>query len=260
MEYMIVNVMNEQYAINVEYIQQIIQNRPYTPIKDPRPFVVGVTSWTDQALKLVALRHLLGFPSFDSEQRKILENSKRQHGQWLEALRRSLQGEEAFSRAVDPHQCDLGKWIDEMSACMKCNEEGFSGLIKEHLHEPHLHLHHLAHKLLSDKDLLKEDAMKERLAEIEHYSQKVLQALDMLKENTYRLTKAFERIIVCKVDTKLIGLLVDDVDRLYKVEQDAIKERSGHGDGDSPITHVFEHEGQFVSILNNQLLHRIVQG
>lgn len=259
MEYMILDLQDEKYAIDVDCIRQILSKKEGGISKDSRPNVVGMMAWMEEVIPLISLRKALGFPTYEEEQLALIEHFKTYHKKWLAEFQAVCQNQQPFTQTLDPARCELNQWIDKMNSCMKCNEEGFGKLLQEHLLIPHNHLHLEVKKLLTS-DLHPRPEACSAQQRIEQTCQELMGALDIIKKNIKLLTKAYERVIVCTINGKNCGLIVDDVDQLHQVEEGQFCEQNSEELHQKGIRQVFRFEKHFVSVLGNDLLRKINEG
>lgn len=259
MEYMILNLQDEKYAIDVDCIRQILSKKEGGISKDSRPNIVGMMAWMEEVIPLISLRKALGFQTYEEEQLATIEHFKSQHTVWLEEFEKCCRTQQPFSLPLNPHQCELGLWIDQMLTCMKCNEEGFGKLLQDHLLAPHTKLHLQIKQYLTTDNRITPDSCSQK-DEIEKILTDLFHALETVKKNITLLTSAFERVIVCTINGKNCGLIVDDVDQLYKVEEGQFCEQNSEELTQKGIRQVFRFEDTFVSVLGNDLLRRIGEG
>jgi chemotaxis signal transduction protein len=224
MQLLVVHIKDEKYAFNVDNIIEIINRSELTDIPESESYLAGIMHHRDEVLPILNFRSMINLTSYENEQINMLDLVKEQHVAWIKEFRECIQNDTPFTKALDPHACGLGKWIDGMMDCLKCNNEGFVNLIKTHIYDEHTSLH-LDGKMileLSDKE------EKIRLTEtiiVEHYN-KVIAGLNLLKENLFKLISAYERVIVYSYKGHKFGLIIDYFDKIVTIDDREIQHLS----------------------------------
>lgn len=216
MELLISNIQKEKFAFYLENIQEVIEKSSVEELPNSPEFLEGLFNYRERVIPVFNLRKLMNLKSFHEEQCLLLNNTKKAHKEWIDSLKNSLEKNTPFNKELDSSKCVLGKWIDENLKCMKCNNKGYVNLIKNHLVEPHTHLHSLAGDLLENKD-------ESKIKEIEEVYLQVDNALNLLHENISLLTNAFQKVVIYKLNERIFGVAIDDIDRIVNVEKDNFK-------------------------------------
>lgn len=217
MEVLLLNINKSKYAIDIQRVEEVIHKVDIRRFPELPDFVEGVIEHRNNALNICNLRQMLGMQSFYEEQLKVLQTVEQQHIAWVENLKNAIEGTEEFTRTFNPHACYLGKWIDEKFACSKCNNKGFVNLIHTYVERSHINLHTIGKKVYDMREN-KESALKRLNTEIVGYYETTLSGLKKLEENISSLVKAFERIIIYDLDGTLLGLTVDEIDKIVDID------------------------------------------
>lgn len=221
MQVLIVKIADEKYAINIENIEEIMQKEDLTKIPMENKYFEGVIYYRGNVLPVYNLRKILGYKGFEEEQLQLIETVEHQHKAWVEDFQKSIQTGAPFTKTLDPHKCDLGKWIDKTMACLKCNNRGFVNLIKKHLYNEHQKLHLIGADVL--KCTNKHNQIERFDKEITKYLGDSLSGLKTLEKNVNLLVNAFERIVIYKKDEQVIGFTIDDAERMFEIEESEFK-------------------------------------
>lgn len=161
------------------------------------------------------MRKTFHFPSVDDESEtfgKMIEQRKNDHIKWIDAFERCYNTGEKFNLAVDPHKCAFGKWYDQFSK----GTHSITFHIKK-IEEPHKLLHESAAEIINSMNRgenKKAEALFKKLKN--EYYPRVIAVLDEVKavyRSTYR-----ETVVVLSDEKQMLGLLVDEVLAVDKVE------------------------------------------
>ncbi len=111
--WVIVEVRGQQFAIQAEYVREILSLPEITSIPLCRPQSRGVISLRDRVLPLIDMRKCFGWQSVPEELDAfyaLMNQREQDHRNWLLALEKSLAEGIEFRLATDPHKCAFGKW------------------------------------------------------------------------------------------------------------------------------------------------------
>ncbi len=209
--------LNEQaYAVNSKYVNGIaMKPDTVTTLPDAPDIYCGLVERMGDVYPLLNMRKTFHFPSVDDEAEefgKMIEQRKNDHIRWIETFERCYRTKEKFTLAVDPHKCAFGKWYDQFSK----STHSITFHIKK-IEEPHKLLHETAATIINamnrgeDK---KAEALFKKLRN--EYYPRVIAVLDEVKavyRSTYR-----ETVVVLSDEKQMLGLLVDEVLAVDKVE------------------------------------------
>jgi chemotaxis signal transduction protein len=215
MEVLLLNIHNSKYAIDIQRVEEVIHKVDTRRFPEMPEFVEGVIEHREKALNICNLRKMLGMESFYEEQLEVLKTVEQQHIAWVDNLKNAIEGKEEFNKTFDPHACYLGKWIDSKIECSKCNNKGFVNMIYSYVEKHHSNLHVIGKDVFEMSD--KKAALDRLNNEILEYYQSTLSGLTKLEENIDLLVKAFERVIIYDLDGTIIGITVDEIDKIIDI-------------------------------------------
>ncbi len=215
MKFLQIEVNNQNYLINTDNVLELIHYQEPTPMSYQSSYIEGIVSHKEKVVPIVSVRKLLDFPSFKDEQLSFITKVEGQHVGWVEEFELSLETGKEFTKTLDPHQCDLGIWIDKTVACLRCNNNGFVDTIREELIECHEALHNNGKKFLDD---IQGDTVS-HLKEIHNNASNTIKGLKSLETNIDKLTSAFEQIVLMDIDGKEIGIVVDRIDKTHDLDE-----------------------------------------
>lgn len=156
--YVILNIENDRYAIQTEYVTELIRGREnkVTAIPNSPHGVLGITNHRGKVMPVIELRQVLGFRSYVSEvaeMRDFIKAREQDHVSWLEELRRCTETGDKFTKALDPTQCAFGKWYDRVRIPGRENQEVTHGAatmtsLLDAFDAPHKRIHGIATEVL----------------------------------------------------------------------------------------------------------------
>ncbi|MCB0826733.1 MAG: chemotaxis protein CheW [Armatimonadetes bacterium] len=156
--YVILHVENDNYAIQTEFVTELIRGRENRVIAVPNSprGVLGITNHRGKVMPVIELRQVLGFNSYlneVSEMREFIKGREQDHVSWLEELRRSAESGEKFTKALDPTQCAFGKWYEKVRVLGRDNQEITHGAatmtsLLDAFDAPHRRIHGIATEVL----------------------------------------------------------------------------------------------------------------
>jgi len=216
MEFIHIIVNSQNYLINSEIIKEILKYPNIKPLAESSEYIKGIISHKDKIIPILEVRKLLGFESFETEQINLLNNLKKYHLSWIDEYESALKDGKTFTKALDPHKCELGMWIDETIRCMRCNHEGYTDIIKNFVAPYHNALHNDGKTFLAKND---QDAIEEQLKTIKYMGNKTIEGLQKLEDEIDRLCRSFEQLIICDIDGIDVGFIVDSVAGLHQLDE-----------------------------------------
>jgi chemotaxis signal transduction protein len=220
LEVLIVTIKDNKYAIDISIVDEIIQKRDLREIPNTSKVIDGVIEHKGKALSICSARKLLNHDGFFEEQQKVLDEVENQHIAWVDALKIAIEnGGDGFPKTFDPHCCYLGKWIDRMISCSKCNNKGFVNLIHKNVIPHHNELHREGKEIYELSKTNKEKALERFQKETLMDYQNTLAGLKSLEDKLDLLVKSFERVLICNVEGKTFGISVDEIDKIHEVDR-----------------------------------------
>ena len=207
-------VRHGYYSINSKNISSIMRLPEYQTIPNTPDSIKGIFLYRGTSVPMLDMRTLFGVPSLDDEYKEfsaMLEARKQDHINWVHALNRSVEKNEKFTLATDPHKCDFGKWYDSY--------QPKSQLIAHHMRkidEPHRKLHKSALDIekcnKECNNCERDECLKSIIDSTEkEYMPKVLSLLDeaiiLFKSEVYH-----EMVLILgNQKERQIGIVVDEV-------------------------------------------------
>jgi len=215
MKFLQIEVNRQNYLINTDCVSELLHYQEPMPTAYHSEYVDGILSHKDKVIPILSIRKLLGFSSFKDEQLDFIKKVEGQHRAWVEEFENSLESGATFTKALDPHKCELGKWIDNTLSCLRCNNHGFVNLLSQEVVECHSALHNNGNTFLKSRDGDK----KEQVKEIHKNADNTIKGLHTLETNIDKLTSAFEQIVLMNIEGKDIGIVVDRIDQTHDLDE-----------------------------------------
>ncbi|MDH7603837.1 MAG: methyl-accepting chemotaxis protein [Melioribacter sp.] len=184
---------SKQVSENVENISEMIQKsvQSISQISD------AANDLTKLALNLQELLNMFKLSESDIQYKtkKITGSdisvdefdfsaAKLAHRQWKMRLLNIISGKESIEAHVAGNYkgCSLGKWYYNSGLKNFRNDKDF-----EELEKWHISLHKLAEEIVNDVNNNKKDEAKNKLADIEEYSSKIIELLDKLERKSQKM-------------------------------------------------------------------------
>ena len=215
MKFLQIEVNSQNYLINTDCILELLHYKTPTPTANSSEYIEGIISYKDKVIPIITIRKLLGFPSFKEEQLSLISKVEGQHIAWVKEFENSLTTGEKFTKALDPHECELGKWIDKTLACLRCNNHGFVDLLSEEIITHHSDLHDNGRVFLDEKS----KNISEKMNIINKNAENTISGLHILEDKIDKLTSAFEQIVLMSVHGNEVGIVVDRIDKTHDLDE-----------------------------------------
>jgi len=218
MDFLEIVVNNQNYLIDNGHIKELIAYKKPDDLPNSSKYIEGIISHKNKIVPVVSIRALLGFTPYADTQLSLLRDVEGQHISWVEDFEHSLRTGEKFTKALDPHKCMLGQWIDSTLECLKCNNYGYVNILKKELLEQHnaLHLNGACYLNNSDDENLSID---EKIDSIKNNAQETIKGLHTLRDNIEKLTHSFEQMIILGINNIEVAIVVDDIEKNHTLDE-----------------------------------------
>lgn len=239
MDFLEINIKTQTYLLSSENINELIQYTQPQPIASSSPLIDGIISHKDKVVPIVSMRKLLGFETYTSTQLQLLHDVEGQHVAWVQDYENSLRTGEEFKKALNPHMCVLGKWIDQTLQCLKCNTHGYIDILKREVIEHHNALYLDGAKYL--EGVSDDMTVDEKMKRIEMHKANTIKGIHSLRDNIQKLTLAFEQVIICDVNGIEVGIIVDNIEKNHTLDEKHYHTKITNLSPDSPYIQFIEH-------------------
>ncbi len=102
-----------------ELVQEMLAIPPVRSVPQLPSHVRGVINLRGRVIPMIDLRLRLGMPTAEEMMQSMLqevEGYEHAHKDWLEDLEASVNEEREFTRAISPHDCQCGQWLDKFQS------------------------------------------------------------------------------------------------------------------------------------------------
>jgi chemotaxis signal transduction protein len=239
MDFLEIEINSQTYLLSSENIKELVQYTSPQPVAGSSKYIDGIISHKNKIIPILSMRKLLGFETFTDAQMKLLNLVEGQHVAWVKDYENSLRTGEPFKKALNPHMCDLGKWIDKTVKCLKCNTHGYIDILKRDVVGYHNSLHLDGAKFLESMD--RAENVEDKLQVINSHASNTIKGLHSLRENIQKLTLAFEQVIIYNLNGIEIGLIVDNIEKNHTLDEKNYYTSTKNLSPNSPYIQFIEH-------------------
>ena len=241
----IFSIEKNKYALNIENIVRIIEGVELTNIPTSHEYVDGVMSYESSVIKVLNFRKLIGINSYENQLLSLFEKLKKSHLTWLEELEDSVKNSTEFTKALNPHMCELGKWIDNFSSYDDKLNAILSELVKYH---KQLHLRGGEILSLSKKD--KDKAINLFDKEMKAIYTSTINALDNFISEIDKVAASLQKLIIYENNNQLFAVKIDSIDDIAHVEDsEVIDSEDEHNSEFLELSGVLDLDGVLINII-----------
>jgi len=215
------SVESNKYALPIENVQRIIQAVELTNIPNAHECIDGIMSYEDNVLKILNLRKLIGLQGYEDGLLELFSTLKDDVGEWVEALKVSIDTGSEFTRTFDPHMSDLGKWIDGFNSYDDKVTVILAELVKDH---KQLHTRGEEAYKISTNDI--KEAKRILDAEIAEIYAKTIGALDSFVLELGTVANSLQKLLIYENNGKKFAIKVDSIEDIAHVEETDIMNNS----------------------------------
>lgn len=211
------SVANNRYALSIDKIVRILQDYNLTSVPTSHEYIDGIISYEDSIIKVLDFRKLIGIRSYDDKLIELFEKLKTTHILWIEALENYLKNDVEFTKTLNPHLCDLGKWIDDFT----CYNDEFSILLSK-LTLEHNKLHTKGAEVIEIHETDKSKALEIFNTDIKKAYDNTLNYLDIFINNTTMISSSLQKLLIYESNEKIFALKIDKIEDIAHVEESDI--------------------------------------
>ncbi len=211
---LIFKVKKNFYAINLDFIQRIIQVRAATEIPNAHEFIDGMVSYEGRVIKIVNFRKMTNLPTYEDDLIELFERLKQQHALWVDTLKESVQKGVKFSLTTDSHLCDLGKWLDSFTSY----DENVSKILRE-LNSFHKQLHNSAVDIIKIAQRDRDKALAEIDTNVISIYKSTINLLDTFIDEFDSVADSLQKLLLYSNGDEF-ALKVDEIIDIAHVDRD----------------------------------------
>ncbi len=252
--FVIFSVLNCNYGIDIESVKRILPAQELTDVPDVPSHIEGMFQYEDNVLKALGFRKAIGEDGYEEQLNKLFPKLKAEHASWLEALKHSIETGDSFTKNSDPHDCQLGKWIDSFNPD---NIEVLS-LMKK-LNQYNQRLHTEAMDVLQKRKSSPEEAQKLMAENINDLYNETMECLDKISALSSKVAAELQRCLIIEdKDNNVFGVNIDTVDDIVHIDENElhmVKEEQHLGDYMN-VAAILMHENKLVTIIKDITLEK----
>ncbi len=246
--FVIFKVGKNQYAINIEMIQRIIQAEAVTLIPNAHPYIDGMISYESKVLKVINFRKMSHVPSYEEEITSRFAVLKDQHHDWMDTLHTSVEDRKVpFTGETDPRRCELGKWL----AAFNSSDDRVNAVLRE-LNSYHNALHRSAHTVLEMCDVAEEKCIRFFSTDIKELFEKTMHHLNQLLKEVDTVAQSMQKFLVVHGEQAFI-VKVDSIVDIAYVDDSAINKADSVSTTEDflSIDGILDNKGVLVNVIKS---------
>ncbi len=219
------SVGDNKYAMDIEYVQRIIQAKGLTSIPNAHIYLDGMMSYEDKVIKVLNFRKLIGMTTYEDELDALFNSLVKAHAAWVDALRVSLETGSEFTKTFDPHACGLGKWIDSFTAYDDHVLEVLNELVEYH---KQLHITGgMAYDIRADD---REKALEIFNVDIMNIYQHTMGALEIFINELDIVADSLQKFLIYENSGSVFAIKVDAIEDIAHVQESEFTNISGENE------------------------------
>ena len=208
------SVGSNRYAMNIENVQRIIQAETLTNIPNAHVHVDGMMSYESKVIKVLNFRKLINLETYENELASVFVSIKQFHSNWVESLRTAIKMGSSFTDVLDPHSCELGKWIDSFTAY----DDHVIDILNE-LSDYHKQLHLAGGMALSKYEHDEEESLRILNEDIETIYGRTMASLDKFIAELDTVSNSLQKLIIYDNDGVIFAIKVDKIEDIAHVQE-----------------------------------------
>lgn len=224
-KYLIVQVATESYGLELKYIKEITRMPDITKMTKTEDYIRGIIRLRDTVMPLIDIRLRLGHRSIESELNEMLDmldQREKDHLDWLNELKSSVEEKREFTLTTDPHLCKFGQWYYSYEP----DNAAIENLLPK-FEQPHNKIHKTAEFV---RKAQKEENFELAFEIIENTKNKELAQMKTLFKELYtEIEKVYKEFaIVFEFDeNKRKAISADKIDKIIDVDPKNIDPPTG---------------------------------
>lgn len=218
--YVIFSVLNCNYGIDIESVKRILPAQELTDVPDIPSHIEGMFQYEDDVLKTLGFRQATGQDGYEEELKKLFTKLKADNKRWFELLKNSMDTGSTFTTNSDPHDSELGKWINSFNPE---NVEVLS-LIKK-LNQSNQNLYTVAMDALQMRSTSIQDAQKLMDENVNDLYNKTMEYLEKVSLLSNKVAVELQRCLIIEDKIgNIFGVNIDAVDDIVHINENELHE------------------------------------
>lgn len=218
--HVILRIKSQAWAIPAIDVREMVSMPFVMELPETPEFVRGIIFLRGDSIPLIDLRRLIGLESHQNETEKIIEllnQSRKEHIQWLVELESSIRENRSFTLERNPARCPFAKWHEGYNS----NDLIVASLVRK-FELPHSRLHLSADTALT---LFKSGNLHAALDVVDNTRKNDLNFLNFLfDEFIHFIVEAHNEIaLVIQRNGTLFAISADSVDSVENLDIDRME-------------------------------------
>ncbi len=229
----------EEYAFAILSVQEILRVSKITEVPEVPNYVLGALALRNELLPIIDIRRLFNMPSLVENKLQEIERLENNYKNWFSAFKYSIESEASIFRGLET--VETLHWIESF----RTSSEAIGKILQKirFIHQG-LNLH--------SQNLFKTKDSKTSLEVKDYLEKNILPAFEQLnssltecKECLHTEIKEDQRILVADIHKHPIGIMVDRMQQVIRVPENAIDPppRIIHGDKEDNLQGIVKLEG-----------------
>jgi purine-binding chemotaxis protein CheW len=207
---------HEEYGFSIQTVQEILRVSKITEVPDAPPFVMGLLSLRNNLLPIVDLRKLFGMSSLVSNKELEVDRMLASYQNWMHQFKNSIGNDSIQYKDLDT--VPIFKWIESF----RTSSEKISKLL-QNIRFFHQDINIQSKNLTSNSDINTIEKRSEFFNKnIEPLFDQLIISLNECKQSLETEIKEDQRILVIDINNQSIGILVDRMQQVIRVQEDFI--------------------------------------
>lgn len=245
-KYLAVDVAKKRYAINIEFVREIVTLPDVREVPSGKPYERGIIKVRGELIHVIDMRKRLGIASLleeDEELMRYIKILKKEYEEWVQEIYDSIKENRDFKKALNYKQSSFGKWYYGF----KTDDINLS-LYLSYFDAPHRAFHNTA---IKSKEIQREQGVEAALKFLEKTKETEFQTMMDLFDGLEQPIREAHRevVVIIERDGDLQGISVDSVDKIINIYPESI-ERKGELKKNELVTGVTDIEGESVIIID----------
>lgn len=208
------SVINNKYALRIDNVERIIQGAELTKIPTSHNLIDGIMSYEDKIIKILNFRKLIGIQSNEVELIDLFKKLKTIHEDWFCALKKSIYDGDEFKQTLNPHMCELGKWIDNFTSY----DDKVSELLVK-LTDNHKHFHSFGDEILKIYIKDKKEAKHAFDTQMQIVYTNIMGSLDDFIAEIESVSNSIQKLLIYENAGNRFAIKIDTIDDITHMSQ-----------------------------------------
>lgn len=247
-EFILFSIENNKFALELDKIIRVVQAMPTRPVAGNAPEIEGIFTFEGKVLNVVDFRKLIHIPSYADGYDEMFASIKKGHIAWVEALEDTVEKGVPFTKALNPHECALGKWLDSFNSY----DDKISHILDD-LFMIHANFHGQASKIIATSKKDKSQAHEMIQSVVEPLKEQILSFIEELNENKELIANSMQKFLILDDGVKPFAVRIDAIDDIVSVDEATIQFSNEMVEDESyvKIEGIFEHNEQLINLVQS---------